>query len=86
MTSAEYRIESNCPVTNRLLPQSGISRSYHDMSQAVAVAAKCVPDTFGGTSGCEVRVVHVPSGEIVFRTVPADSGPRRVAWNDFDPG
>ena len=66
MASADYRIESNHPVINRLLPRSGIRQLFRDPSQAVAIAAKCVPNPFGD----EVRVVHVPSGEVIFLAMP----------------
>ena len=63
MSPADYRIESNQPLTGRLLPAMG-SREYlfNDRSLAVALAAKSV-----SPSGQEIRVVHVPTGEIVFR-------------------
>lgn len=63
MPSAEYRIESSHPLTSRFLPASG-SEQYlvKDRSLAVALAAK----SFTKPSGQEIRVVHVPTGEIVF--------------------
>lgn len=69
MTSAEYRIESNVPLTMKWLPRQG-ERHYlvGDRSLAVALAAKSV----NGATGQEVRVVHVPTGEIVFRKSTAD--------------
>lgn len=63
MTSADYRIESNHPLTNRLLPRLKLPKAFHDLSHAAAMAVKCVPNPFGD----EVRVVHIPSGTIVFR-------------------
>ncbi|WP_137893571.1 hypothetical protein [Ramlibacter sp. 2FC] len=48
---------------NRLLPRCAPAHAYKNLSMAVAIAAKCVPNSFGD----EVRVVHVPSGDIVFR-------------------
>jgi hypothetical protein len=64
VTASGYRIESNKPVTtSRLLPDSGFQDLYQDMSLAVALAAKSVSSPFGQ----EVRVIHVPSGEVVFR-------------------
>ncbi|MGH8858844.1 MAG: hypothetical protein ACREXG_12590 [Polaromonas sp.] len=71
MASADYRIESNHPVINRLLPRSEIQQVFTDPSLAVAIAAKCVPNPFGD----EVRVVHVPSGEVIFLAVPAAPKP-----------
>jgi len=63
MSSAEYCIQSNHPIVNRLLPQSKVQQYFHDPSQAVAMAAKCFPNSFGD----EVRVVHVPTGEVIFK-------------------
>ena len=64
MPSSEYRIESDHPMRSRLLPASG-SEQYlvKDRALAVALAAK----SFTRTQGQEIRVVHVPTGEIVFR-------------------
>jgi len=61
MTSADFRVESTYPIASRLWPDSG-SRQYFfgDRALAVAMAAKSV-------SGQEIRVVHVPTGEVVFR-------------------
>ena len=64
MPSADYRIESSHPLTSQFLPVSA-SEQYlvKDRSLAVALAAK----SFTRPSGQEIRVVHVPTGEIVFR-------------------
>jgi hypothetical protein len=64
MASADYRIESSHPLTSRLWPASG-SEQYlvNDRALAVALAAK----SFTRPSGQEIRVVHVPTGEVVFR-------------------
>lgn len=61
---SQYRIESIAPLGGRLLPASNCNRLYGDRSLAVAVAVKSVTDP----SCQEVWVVHVPTGEIVFRT------------------
>jgi hypothetical protein len=64
MTSADYRIESSHPIASRLLPVSGAQQYFvSDRALAVAVAAKSI--TYPG--GQEIRVVHVPTGEVVFR-------------------
>lgn len=47
-----------------LLPPQTFKQTYADCSLAVAVAVKSVSDP----SCQEVRVVHVPSGEVVFQT------------------
>ena len=64
MTHADYRIESSHPIASRLLPMSG-SQHYlvSDRALAVAVAAKSITSP----KGEEIRVVHVPTGEVVFR-------------------
>ena len=64
MSPADFRVESNHPISNRLWPMSG-SRQYFfsDRSLAIAMAAKSVTRP----SGQEIRVVHVPTGEVVFR-------------------
>lgn len=64
MNCANYRIESSHPIASRLLPHSGAQQYLvNDRALAVTVAAKSTtqPD------GQEIRVVHVPTGEIVFR-------------------
>ena len=77
MTSADYRIESNHPIASRLLPNSG-SQQYlvSDRALAVAVAAKSTTQP----RGQEIRVVHVPTGEVVFRK---KSSPRPDAGDDL---
>ncbi len=81
MVSADYRIESKHPVINRLLPRTGVRQLFTDPSQAVAIAAKCVPNPFGD----DVRVVHVPSGEVIFLAVSAAARTDRGSWSDLDP-
>jgi hypothetical protein len=79
MASAEYRIESNQPLLSRLLPFSKLPDLYQDRALAVAIAAKSV----ARVAGQEVCVVHVPSGEIVFRASAAEAPTRPGAWRDF---
>lgn len=73
MSSADFRVESNHPIAIRLLPVSG-SRQYYfgDRALAVAMAAKSTTKP----SGQEIRVVHVPTGEVVFRKAAAN----RAEW------
>jgi hypothetical protein len=75
MTSADFRVESNHPIAAPLLPGSG-SRQYlfSNRALAVATAAKSVTKP----SGQEIRVVHVPTGEVVFRK----PGSARREFND----
>jgi hypothetical protein len=64
MTSADFRVESNHPISGRLLPVSDSQQYFFsDRALAVAMAAKSVTKP----SGQEIRVVHVPTGEVVFR-------------------
>ena len=64
MNGAEYRIESHQAIFNRLVPTARLSRPFGDLSLAVALAAKS--DTTP-RPGEEIRVVHVRTGEVVFR-------------------
>jgi hypothetical protein len=74
MASAEFRVESNHPIAGRFLPQPGAQYYYvHDRALAVTMAAKS--STYPSS---EIRVVHVPTGEIVFRKEPAP----RADWNE----
>lgn len=62
-----YRIESRDPLLGHLLPSSNRKTLFGNCSLAVAIAVKSVVDP----TRQQVRVVHVPSGEIVFETKPA---------------
>ena len=66
----EYRIEHRDPVEGSLLPDSDFQHLYADASLAVAVAVKSVTDP----SVQEVRVVHIPTGEVVFQTAASHKG------------
>jgi hypothetical protein len=75
MSPADFRVESNHPISGRLWPLAGSQQYFFsDRSLAVAMAAKSVTKP----SGQEIRVVHVPTGEIVF-TKPGSS---RSEWVD----
>ena len=75
MTSADFRVESNHPIATRLFPMSASQQYFFsDRALAVAMAAKSVTNP----SGQEIRVVHVPTGEVVF-TKPASP---RAQWSD----
>ena len=64
MTSGDYRIESSHPIASLLLPTSGEQQYFvSDRALAVTVAAKSTTRPIGQ----EIRVVHVPTGEVVFR-------------------
>lgn len=72
MTSADYRIESSQPIAGRLWPSAGTRQlAVSDRALAVSIAAKSYSDD------SEIRVVHVPTGEVVFRK-PA----RKQEWSD----
>ncbi|HWI81426.1 hypothetical protein [Ramlibacter sp.] len=75
MSPADFRVESNHPITGRLWPLSGGHQYFfHNRDLAVAMAAKSATKP----SGQEIRVVHVPTGEVVFRK-PANT---RLDWTD----
>jgi hypothetical protein len=75
MTSADYRIESSQPLACRLFAVPHSQQYYvGDRALAVAMAAKSVTTP----SGEEIRVVHVPTGEIVFRKAAAP----RAQWSE----
>jgi hypothetical protein len=63
----DFRVESMHPIASRLLADPG-ARQYlfSDRGLAVAMAAKSFT-----LPSSEIRVVHVPTGEIVFRKEPA---------------
>ena len=62
--SADYRIESSRPLRSRLLQaMPGEQYLVRDRGLAVALAAK----SFSREAGEEIRVVHVPTGEVVYR-------------------
>ncbi|MDB5861335.1 MAG: hypothetical protein JWQ76_5024 [Ramlibacter sp.] len=68
MASADYRIESSQPIASRFWPAGGATQfAVSSRALAVSLAAK------GITGIGEIRVVHVPTGEIVFRK-PAQQG------------
>ena len=70
MTSADFRIESTGPIEGRLWPTQGARQfAVKDRALAVSLAAKSFSE------GSEIRVVHVPTGEVVFRKPP-----RRSEW------
>jgi hypothetical protein len=74
MTSADYRIESSQPIGGRLWPAAGSQQlTVSDRALAVTLAAKSF------TPSSEIRVVHVPTGEVVFRKPAA----RSAAGEDF---
>jgi hypothetical protein len=67
MPSAEFRVESNHPIAGRFLPWPGAQEYFFsDRALAVTLAAK----SFTQPSS-EIRVVHVPTGEVVFRKAPS---------------
>jgi hypothetical protein len=72
MASADYRIESSQPIASRFWPAGGPNQfAVSNRALAVSLAAKSI-------LGCgEIRVVHVPTGEVVFRK-PAQ---QRAEWS-----
>ena len=74
MGSAEYRIESNHPIAGLLWPAKG---SQHLEVSSRALAVTLAAKSFTQPSS-EIRVVHVPTGEVVFRKPPR----QRAEWAD----
>lgn len=69
MTTADYRIEGTQPIASRFWPASvSVPLAVSDRALAVSIAAKSF------TRGGEIRVVHVPTGEVVFRKPAQRSG------------
>ncbi len=69
MPPAEYRIESDRPLSGRWLPLAGNPPwVMGNRALAVSLAAK----NFRGAGGQAIRVVHVPTGEIVYRKRDSD--------------
>ena len=63
-SEGHFRIESNHALINPVWAKAGVNDIVvHDRSLAVAMAAKSTTFPCGG----EVRVVHTPSGEVIFR-------------------
>ena len=63
MAKAQYRIESVHPIVSPLLPSfKGSTIFLSNRSHAVVLAAKSNTDPYGH----EIRVVHVPTGEVVY--------------------
>lgn len=74
MTSAEYRIESTQPIAGRFWPHAGARQlSVKDRALAISLAAKSF------SHDGEIRVVHVPTGEVLFRKPP-----ERAEWSGED--
>jgi hypothetical protein len=70
MDTRKYRVESSHPMRGPLLPGSGSADFFMgDRGLAIAVAAKSVTCPLGQ----EIRVVHVPSGEVVYRKTSAET-------------
>ncbi len=69
MSAASYRVESAHPIVGPLWPGLASSTFHHivDRALAIVVAAKSMTRP----SGHEIRVVHVPTGEVVFRKTAA---------------
>jgi hypothetical protein len=62
MASPDYRIESNQPIAGRFWPAQGRQQfDVSDRALAVSLAAKSF------TRDGEIRVVHIPTGEVLFR-------------------
>ena len=64
MSTATYRLESSYPMFGPLLPIAGVKLlTLVDYAAATVIAAKSMTKPCGH----EIRVVHIPSGEVIFR-------------------
>ncbi len=64
MACAEFRIESDHPISGQLWPLAGTRELLvGNRALAVAMAAKSTTQP----PGREIRVVHLPTGEVLFR-------------------
>lgn len=64
MSTAIYRLESSYPMFGPLLPIAGAKLlTLVDRAVATVIAAKSMTKPCGH----EIRVVHIPSGEVIFR-------------------
>jgi hypothetical protein len=66
MNTPAYKIESSFPIVASL-PRANVRDGslLANRELAVSLAAKSITDPPGG----EVRVVHIPTGEVLFRKV-----------------
>ena len=69
MSAATYRVESAHPIVSPLWPGLAPSKFHHifDRALAIVLAAKSMTRP----SGHEIRVVHVPTGKVIFRKTVA---------------
>lgn len=68
ISAIAYRVESSHPIMGPLLPISGAKfLNLVDRPLAIVLAAK----SWTFPSGHEIRVVHVPTGVVVFRKTVA---------------
>lgn len=69
---SRYQIESTHRMVGPLLPEAGLHfLRLHDHALAIAIAAKSVTVPYGR----EIRVVHMATGEVIFRKTAATVGP-----------
>jgi hypothetical protein len=72
MPTLKYQIESSYPMVGPLLPEAGVRHMrLHDHALAIVIAAKSVTVPYGQ----EIRVVHLPSGEVIFRKTASSVAP-----------
>jgi hypothetical protein len=66
METPAYRIESSAPIVSSL-PRTDVrdGSMLSNRELAVSLAAKSITDPPGG----EVRVIHIPTGEVLFRKI-----------------
>ncbi len=65
MPATAYRVESSHPIVGPLWPKFKASKFHTFVDRALAIVTAAKSMTL--PSGHEIRVVHIPTGEIVFR-------------------
>ncbi|MEI8171214.1 MAG: hypothetical protein WCG50_16200 [Rhodoferax sp.] len=68
MSAIAYRVESSFPLIGPLLPGAA-AKCFNlvDRALAIVLATKSMTKP----SGHEIRVVHIPTGEVIFRKTDA---------------
>jgi hypothetical protein len=72
MSTLSYRIESSHPIVGPLISGINTTALYlADRAMAVVMAAKSETRPYGN----EIRVIHQPTGEVVYRKTAATIDP-----------
>jgi hypothetical protein len=69
LSASTYRVESSHPIVGPLWPSFKASKLHTFVDRAFAVLMAAKSST--SPSGHEIRVIHVPTGQVVFRKTAA---------------